>query len=252
MTDTGTNSGTRTAMVTGGSRGLGLAITKRLLADGFAVMAADVNPRALGRMDALTAEHGDMLDRVEVDITQGDQVQNAMQAVSARWGRLDVMVNNAGRNRGGGLFDTSAEDWDWVHDTNMKGTFLCSKFAAEQMREQGSGSIISISSISSAGEDKNPAYDSSKAGIIGLTRAMAHELGPLGIRANAVAPGTILTDWVQQNLPPDFLQAESAATPRGELGQPEDIAAAVSYLASDDARHVTGQVLCVSGGRWMP
>jgi len=252
MTDNDTNGGTRTAMVTGGSRGLGLAITKRLLADGFAVMAADVNPRALRRMDDLVAEFGDRLDRVEVDITQAEQVQSGVRAVLDHWGRLDVMVNNAGRNRGGGLFDTSAEDWEWVHDTNMKGTFLCSKYAAEPMREQGSGSIVSISSISSAGADKNPAYDSSKAGIIGLTRALAHELGPLGIRANAVAPGTILTDWVQHNLPPDFLASEAVDTPRGELGQPEDIAAAVAYLASDDARHVTGQVLSVSGGRWMP
>ena len=134
----------------------------------------------------------------------------------------------------------------------MKGTFLCSKFAAEQMRPQGSGSIVSISSISAAGADRNPAYDSSKAGIIGLTRAMAHQLGQYGIRVNAVAPGTILTDWVQHNLAPDFLQAEADATPSGNLGDPEDIAAAISYLASDDARHVTGQVLCVSGGRWMP
>ena len=252
MTNTDGTGVTRTAMVTGGSRGLGLAITQRLLADGFAVMAADVNPRALGRMDPLVAEHGDRLDRVEVDITQSEQVQSGVRAVVERWGRLDVMVNNAGRNRGGGLFETSAEDWEWVHDTNMKGTFLCSKYAAEQMREQGSGSIVSISSISAAGADKNPAYDSSKAGVIGLTRAIAHELGPLGIRANAVAPGTILTDWVQHNLPPDFLQAEAEDTPRGELGKPEDIAAAVSYLSSEDARHVTGQVLCVSGGRWMP
>ena len=243
---------TRTALVTGGSRGIGLAITKRLLADGFAVTAADVNPRALGRMDELVAEHGEMLSRAEIDITQGEQVQAAVREVVERRGRLDVMVNNAGRNRGGGLFDTSEEDWDWVHETNMKGTFLCSKYAAEQMRKQGHGSIISISSISAGGADKNPAYDASKAGIIGLTRSMAHELGPFGIRVNAIAPGTILTDWVQHNLPPDFLQAESEATPLARLGQPEDIAAAISYLSSDDAQHVTGQVLCVSGGRWMP
>ena len=243
--------GQRTALVTGGSRGIGLAISQRLRADGYAVTPADVNPRALGRLEGLVTEHGDLFSPAQVDISNPEQIQGAIRQIVDRWGRLDVLVNNAGRNRGGGVFDTSPDDWDWVLDTNLKGSFLCAKYAAEQMRSQGSGSIISISSTSAGGFDPNAAYSASKAGVIGLTRSLARELGPLGVRVNAIAPGVIETDWVKHNLPPEFLEEERAITPMGRNGEPEDIADVIAFLASDDARHVTGQVICVSGGRWM-
>lgn len=242
----------RTALITGGSRGIGLTTAHRFLADGYAVAVADVNPRALARLDDLAAEHGDAFTRLEMDITDSAQIQRALDDIVGRWGQLDVLVNNAGRNRGGRTFDTSEEDWDWVLDTNLKGSFLCSKLAAVTMRDHGGGSIINLSSTSAGGFDRNPAYDASKAGLIGLTRGMAHDLGEHGIRVNAVAPGTTLTDWVKHNLPEDFIAADTEATPLGTLAEPEDIAAAIAFLASEDARHITGQVLSVSGGRWMP
>lgn len=242
----------RTALITGGGRGIGLAIARRLLDDGYAVAVGDVNAKALARLDDVAAEHGDRFQRVELDITQRADVERAVSGIVERWGALDALVNNAGRNTSSDTFSTSEEDWDWVLDTNLKAVFLCSQVAAERMREQGAGAIVNISSTSAGGEGGNPAYSASKAGVIGLTRAMAHELGPLGIRVNAVAPGTTLSDWVQRHMPAEELAREAERNPLRRNAEPADIAAAVAFLASDDARHVTGQVLSVSGGRWMP
>ncbi len=248
----GSESKQRTVLITGGSRGIGLSTAMRFLQDGYAVTVADVNPRALGRLDEVEAEHKDRFARAEMDVTDLAQIETTVSQIRKRWGSLAVLVNNAGRNRGGGLFDTSEEDWDWVLNTNLKGSFLCSKAAAASMRETGGGAIINISSVSASGHDRNPAYDSSKAGLIGLTRALAQELGPDGIRVNAVAPGTTMTEWVKRNIPQEMLDADLARTPLGRNAEPEDIAAAVAWLASEEAQQVTGVVLPVAGGLWMP
>lgn len=242
----------RTALVTGAGRGIGHAILERLLADGYAVVAGEVSRRGVARLEEEAGAADGRLAPAEVDVTDQEQIAAAVQTALDRWGRLDVLVNNAGRNRQADSLTTSDEDWDWILDTNLKGVFFCSQIAARAMQDGGGGAIVNISSTSAAGHEGNPAYSASKAGVIGLTRAMAAELGPAGIRVNAVAPGTTLSDWVARNMPAAALEASARANPLRRNAEPADIADVVAFLASDDARHVTGQLISVSGGRWMP
>src|SRR3990170_7752434 len=159
----------RTALVTGGARGIGLAISQRFLRDGYRVAITDINPKAMAGLEPLLAAHPEHLMRLEVDVTDRAAVQGAVDRVVGRWGRLDVLVNNAGRNRLGNTYDTTEANWDWILDTNLKAVFFCSQAAAQQMRAQGGGAIVNISSTSASGMDGNPAYSASKAGVIGLT-----------------------------------------------------------------------------------
>jgi 3-oxoacyl-[acyl-carrier protein] reductase len=176
----------------------------------------------------------------------------AVEAIVGEWGRLDVLVNNAAVNRPGGIFSQPDEDWAAVIAVNLTGVFVASSVAAPPMVAGRWGAIVNIGSIGAAGMGASPAYAASKAGLIGLTRQMARELGPDGVTANVVAPGVTTTDWVARNLGTDSMEATAAATPLRRLGTPEDIAGVVSFLASADARHVTGQVISASGGMWMP
>jgi 3-oxoacyl-[acyl-carrier protein] reductase len=245
-----------TALVTGAGRGIGHAIMQRLLADGYAVVAGEVAPRGIAALEEEARQYAnvgeDLLVPAALDVTNLEQIAAAVQTAQDRWGGLDVLVNNAGRNRAADSLSASAEDWDWVLDTNLKAVFFCSQAAARLMAEAGGGSIVNISSTSASGIEGNAPYSASKAGVIGLTRSMATELGPSGIRVNAVAPGTTLSDWVVRNRPEEELQASAETNPLRRNAEPEDIAAVVAFLASDDARHVTGQVISASGGRWMP
>jgi len=168
------------------------------------------------------------------------------------WGRLDVLVNNAAVNRPGGLFSQPDADWDEVLEVNLKGVFVCSSVAAAAMRRNSYGAIVNIGSIGAAGLGASPAYAASKAGLIGLTRQMAREIGPDGITVNVVAPGVTLTGWVERNLPQQNIAAAVESAPLRRVGTVEDIAGVVSFLCSADARHVTGQVISASGGAWMP
>jgi NAD(P)-dependent dehydrogenase (short-subunit alcohol dehydrogenase family) len=243
----------RTALVTGSGRGIGWAITERLLRDGYGVVAAEVSRRGLEVLqERATARSDERLLPARVDVTSRAEIEAAVQAAVDRWGRLDVLVNNAGRNRAADSLTTTDEDWDWILDTNLKAVFFCSQIAAAQMKAQGGGAIVNISSTSAGGLDGNPAYSASKAGVIGLTRAMAVELGPSQIRVNAVAPGTTLSEWVRKNSTPDSLTAAANRNPLRRNGEPEDVANSVAFLASEDAQHVTGQLISVSGGGWMP
>ncbi len=242
----------RTALVTGGGRGIGLAIVERLLADGYRVVAADVNARGLAHLQEMAAETDGRLFPADVDVTNADQMQAAVDHAVREWGGLDAFVNNAGRNRQVDSASTTDEDWDWILDTNLKAVFFCSQIAAAAMKEGDGGSIVNISSTSAGGADGNPAYSASKAGVIGLTRSMAVELGPHNIRVNAIAPGTTLSDWVVRNMPQEVLDASAKRNPLRRNAEPADIADSVAFLTSDASRHVTGQVISVSGGGWMP
>jgi 3-oxoacyl-[acyl-carrier protein] reductase len=151
------------------------------------------------------------------------------------------------------MFDLDEADWDAVVAVNLKGAWLCALAAVPLMEERGGGAIVSIGSVAGAGlGEGSPVYAATKAGLVGFTKTIAHELGPRGIRVNLVAPGTTLTEWVLRNLPEASLEATRQRTPLRRVGEPSDVAAAVAWLASDDARHVTGQVISVSGGTWMP
>jgi 3-oxoacyl-[acyl-carrier protein] reductase len=171
-----------------------------------------------------------------------------MNSAKKTFGRIDILVNNAGTTRDTLVMRMSEEDWDIVIDTNLKGTFNCIKAATRQMMRQRSGRIVNITSVAGlAGNAGQANYASAKAGIIGLTKTIAKELGSRGITCNAVAPGFVYTD-LTSSLPEDLIDLAVERTPLGRTGTPEDMAAAVAFLASDDASFITGQTLAVDGG----
>lgn len=182
------------------------------------------------------------------DVASETDVKTMIETIVKQYGRLDVVVNNAGVTKDNLILRMKAEDLDLVLDTNLKGTFYCMKYAAKQMLRQRSGRIINISSIVGIhGNAGQVNYSASKAGIIGMTKSLAKELGSRGITVNAVAPGFIETEMTE-DLPEEIKKKMQESIPLGHFGQSEDIAAAVSFLASEGAAYITGQVLGVDGG----
>ncbi|HEY7294338.1 MAG TPA: SDR family NAD(P)-dependent oxidoreductase [Dehalococcoidia bacterium] len=240
----------RSALVTGGSRGIGLACVQRLLADGFCVAVADINERALAEARTVLAAEAERLLFVTASVTDRAAMAAVAAQIAERWGRLDALVNNAGVNRPGGLLAQSDADWDAVLAINLKGPFVCSAVCLPHMRGRA-GAIVHIGSIGAAGMGASPAYAASKAGLIGLARQMARELGPEDITVNVVAPGVTRTGWVERNLGEERIRAAGESVPLGRVTAPEEIAGAVAFLCGPDARQITGQVLSVSGGAWM-
>jgi 3-oxoacyl-[acyl-carrier protein] reductase len=243
----------RVALVTGGARGVGLAIARRLLADGLAVCVVDINEKALARLDEAGDDADGRFEWCRASIVERAEMERVVKDLVARRGRLDVLVNNAGMTRSGTLLTQTDEDWDLVVDTNLKGPFICSSIAARTMQEGGGGAIVNIGSVSAHGiRSGPPAYAAAKAGLEGLTRNSAIELGPYGIRVNLIVLGTIATEWLLQRKSEAELAAIRQTTLTGRIGEPDDVAAVVSFLASEDAGHVTGQLFSVSGGQWLP
>jgi 3-oxoacyl-[acyl-carrier protein] reductase len=247
-------SANRVALVTGGARGIGLAIARRLLRDGFEVCAIDINDKALARLDAEVGDCGGSFEWQHVSILERAQLERVVADLVARRGSLDVLVNNAGMTRPGTLLTQTDEDWNLVLATNLTGPFICSGVAARQMQEAGrGGAIVNIGSVSAHGiRSGPPAYAAAKAGLEGLTRNAAIELGPARIRVNLIVLGTIGSEWLMQRKSAEELAEIRASTLTGRIGEPEDVAAAVSFLVSPDAAHVTGQMFSVSGGQWLP
>jgi 3-oxoacyl-[acyl-carrier protein] reductase len=241
------------ALVTGGSRGIGLSIAHRLVADGFAVCVVDVNEKALGRLDEAGNVANGRLEWRLASIVDRRAMTGVVDELVARRGRLDVLVNNAGVTRAGTLLSQTDDDWDLVVNTNLKGPFICSSIVVPHMRAGGGGAIVNIGSVSAHGVRSGPpAYAAAKAGLEGLTRNMAIELGRDGIRVNLLVLGTIESPWLLQRKAADELADIRSSTLTGRLGRPEDVAGAVSFLVSEDASHVTGQLFSVSGGQWLP
>ena len=235
------------ALVTGGSRGIGAAISRELAAAGARVA---VNYRS-GREAAekVAAEIGGLA--VQADVSDPEEAQALVEQVEAELGELDILVNNAGVTRDTLIARMSDEDWDVVLETNLRGPFNTSRAVARRMLRRRSGVIVNLTSV--VGLHGNPGqanYASSKAGIIGLTKALARELGSRGVRVNAVAPGYVRTELTDV-LPEQAREAILTNTPLGRLGEPEDVAGAVRFLCSDEARFVTGEVLLVDGGLGM-
>jgi 3-oxoacyl-[acyl-carrier protein] reductase len=236
------------ALVTGSTRGIGLAIARALHAAGAAVA---IHGRDQARAEAIAAELGQRTAAVAGDIAQADQVAAAITAVEAALGPITVLVNNAGVTRDGLLVRLSDEDWDTVLDANLKGAFLTMRAVAKGMMKRKQGRIINISSVVGLVGNKGQAnYAASKAGLIGLTKAVAKEYASRNVLVNCVAPGYIETDMTAA-LPPEAGAALLSAIPLGRLGQPDEIAGAVLFLASDFGRYITGQVLVVDGGMTM-
>lgn len=239
----------KVALVTGSSRGIGRAIALRLAADGCDVV---VNYRtgadAAAEVVASIESAGGMAVAVQADVTDSSAVERLVGQTLERFGRLDVLVNNAGVTRDGLLMRMKDEDWDMVIATNLRSVFLASRAVLRPMMRQRAGRIVSITSISGlSGNAGQCNYAAAKAGIVGFTRSLAKEAGSRGITVNAVAPGYVPTD-LTGDLPQALLDDAVKATPLGRLGTVQDIASAVSFLASDDAAFITGQVLRVDGG----
>lgn len=241
----------RVAIVTGGSRGIGLAIVRRLHQDGYRVAALDINQRAIDQANAEFANASDVRF-LQASVIDRSALERVAAELVDSWGRIDTLVNNAGVNRPGTILTQSDQQWDAVIETNLKGTFVASSVFAPHLVERGGAAIVNIGSTAASGVDGSPAYAASKAGLIGLTRTMATELGSKQVRVNLVAPGITLTGWITRNIDPARIESMKESTPLQRAAEPEDIAAVVSFLCSEDARHVTGQVISASGGSWMP
>lgn len=239
----------RVALVTGASRGIGAAIAERLAAEGAAVAVnyagrADAAGAVVARIEAA----GGSAKAFQADVSDPAACTSLVADVFATFGRLDVLVNNAGITRDGLVVRMSDDDWSSVIDTNLSGAFYATRAASKIMMKARGGSIVTIASVVGlVGNAGQVNYAAAKAGLVGMTKSVARELASRGVRANAIAPGFIATEMTDA-LPEAARSAAASAIAMGRFGTPEDIAAAVAFLASDEASYITGQVLAVDGG----
>ncbi len=235
----------KVAVITGGAQGIGRATCERFVRDGASVVIADVADEAGAELaEAL----GDKAVFVPTDVTDADSAAAAMQAAVDHFGGLDVVVNNAGITRDATLKKMTGDQFDAVINVNLKGVYLCTQAAVPHLEARGGGAILNAASVvAHNGNFGQTNYVATKAGVIGMTKTWARELGRKGIRVNAVAPGFIATEMVL-TVPEKVLDGLRGKTPLGTLGQPDDIAAAYAFLASDDAAFITGTCLNVDGG----
>jgi len=240
------------AVVTGAGRGIGHAIAVRLAKEGARVASVSrTESNAQKTADEINSLRADAAKAYAVDVADQAAVQKAAAQIFEDFGRVDILVNNAGVTRDGLSMRMSMDDWDTVLNTNLKGAFNFTQAVMRPMIKQRSGRIINISSIAGlTGNAGQANYSASKAGLIGLTKTLARELASRGITVNAVAPGLIETDMTTV-LSEEIRQGILQKIPLGKLGEPDDIAGAVAYLASPEAKYITGQVLTVDGGMVM-
>ncbi|HEX5594959.1 MAG TPA: 3-oxoacyl-ACP reductase FabG [Micromonosporaceae bacterium] len=244
----------RVAIVTGAARGIGAATAARLAADGLAVALLDLDAAAGAETVAQIESAGGRAVAVGADVSDRTQVQAAVDRVAAELGPPTVLVNNAGVTRDNLLFKMSDADWDTVMNVHLRGAFLVSQAVQAHMVEQRWGRIVNLSSISALGNRGQANYAAAKAGLQGFTKTLAIELGPFGVTVNAVAPGFIVTEMTAATAArlgvdfDEFQQRIAAETPARRVGRPEDIAHTISFLVSEGASYVSGQVIYVAGG----
>ncbi|MBD8031720.1 MULTISPECIES: 3-oxoacyl-[acyl-carrier-protein] reductase [Solibacillus] len=240
------------AVVTGASRGIGRAIALHLASEGAKVVVnySGSEQKALEVVEEIKNNGGEAI-AVQANVAESDSVQNLMKTAIDTYGSIDILVNNAGITRDNLLMRMKENEWDDVIDTNLKGVFLCTKAVTRQMMKQRSGRIINISSIVGvAGNAGQANYVAAKAGVIGLTKTTAQELASRNILVNAIAPGFITTEMTEA-LPEEIKETMLKQIPLAKLGQPEDVAKAVVFFASDSANYITGQTLQIDGGMVM-
>ncbi|MDF1506769.1 3-oxoacyl-ACP reductase FabG [Robertmurraya sp. DFI.2.37] len=238
----------KVAVITGGANGIGKETANLFLREGAKVVITDVNKEAGAKaVTELSAISDDVLF-FQANVSERDQVANMVNAAVTRFGKVDILINNAGITIDGLLAKMDDSSWDKVLEVNLTGVYKCSKAVLPIMLEQGSGVILNASSVVGLyGNVGQTNYAATKAGVIGLTKSWAKELGPKGIRVNAVAPGFIITDMTAK-VPEKILKMMEDKTPLKKLGKPEDIANAYLFLASDQANYVNGTILSVDGG----
>src|SRR6476620_6303151 len=242
------------AIVTGAARGIGAATAQRLAQDGFAVAVLDLDESsAKGTVEAIEAAGGRAL-AVGADVSDAEQVEAAVARVAAELGGPTVLINNAGVTRDNMLFKMTESDWDMVMNVHLRGAFLMTRAVQKHMIEQKWGRIVNLSSVSALGNRGQANYSTAKAGLQGFTKTLAIELGKFGVTANAIAPGFIETDMTMATAARmgvefgAFKEAAAAQIPVRRVGQPEDIANLVSFLVSEGAGFISGQVIYVAGG----
>ncbi len=239
------------ALVTGGARGIGKTIAENLAKKGVALAIADVSVESAGETARELASLGVKTSALRLDVSKSDQVVKAFEDIVREFGRLDIVVNNAGITKDGLVLRMKEEDWDAVININLKGVFLCSKEAVKVMVKQKYGRIINIASVVAfMGNPGQANYSASKAGIVGLTKTVAREYASRGITVNAVAPGfiaTAMTDALAENVKREMLKS----IPVGKFGSVDDVANAVAFLASPESGYITGHVIHVNGGMYM-
>jgi 3-oxoacyl-[acyl-carrier protein] reductase len=244
----------RVAIVTGAARGIGAATARRLANDGFAVAVLDLDEKGCADTVQAITQKGGQAFAIGADVSKTDEVQQAVDAVAAELGPPAVLVNNAGVIRDNLLFKMSDDDWDTVMNVHLRGAFLMTRAAQKHMVDQHYGRIVNLSSSSALGNRGQVNYSAAKAGMQGFTKTLAIELGPFGITANAVAPGFIATDMTAATAArvkmsfDDFKAAAAGDIPVRRVGEPDDVAHAISFLVSEGAGFVSGQVLYIAGG----
>lgn len=242
----------KVAVVTGAARGIGRAIALAFVGEGAKAVLVDIDGEPLERLQEEIVNRGGQALRIPCDISKSSAVGEMMNLVLGTFGRMDILINNAGIIRRGTIETVTEEDWDRVIAINLKGTFNCCRAAVAPMKRQGGGNIVNVSSIAGKMGDitSAPGYGPSKAGGDALMKTLARQLAPYGIRVNAVAPHAIETEMSAQ-WSEERRREIIASIPLGRLGQPEDVAQAVLFLASGAASFITGEILDVNGGALM-
>lgn len=244
----------KVAIVTGAAgAGIGQAVARRYAAEGARLVVTDAHASRPAQVAADIQEaHGVETIGMTVDVREPEHIAAMVQAATERWGRVDVLHNNVGINKLAPIWEMDDETWDFVQDVCLKAAFRTMRAVLPTMMEQGSGSIVNMASVagyigSTVGE---AAYCAAKAGVMGLTRAAAAELGPRGVRVNAIAPGLIWNPFLERIYPPGELQKLVEPAALGRAGQPEEVAALSLFLASEESRYITGEVHTISGGMY--
>ncbi|MGF9909736.1 SDR family NAD(P)-dependent oxidoreductase [Brevibacillus porteri] len=241
----------KVAIVTGSGKGIGKTIVQKLVQEGALVTVTDVNRQTCEETAWEINQAGGRAIAVEADVSKTEDTQRIMEKTIDAYGRIDILVNNAGLVKDARITDMEEDDWDQVVDVCLKGAFLCSKYASSHMIEQNYGKIVNISSRAHLGNPGQANYSSAKAGIVGLTRALAKELGKNNITVNAIAPGLIETDALLKHPKYEKIkELQKKDTPIPRIGLPEDVANAVLFFASDESSYISGDILHVSGGRF--
>ena len=244
----------RTVVVTGGGRGIGLAIGRRFAQNGDSVVLIDLDPGVAEAGKAMAGDTGVAVKGVTCDVTDGAAVKDTFAAVAEEFGSVDVLINNAGVLRDNLIHKMSEDDWDTVMGVHLKGAYLCAKAAQTYMVPKRYGKIVNLSSTSSLGNRGQLNYSTAKAGLQGFTRTLALDLGKFSINVNCIAPGFIDTEMTRSTAerqgidPEDYKKMKAEKIAIGRVGVPEDVANVANFLASDEASFVNGQIIYVSGG----